>query len=351
MKNNSNNNTQQILPFVDLTTVDGRNDVRKISKKRAERLHLIDIDNIRLRPGLNRKYFNWRIQKEGESDELYEIRLGIPQLAEAIYKSNGPDDNPVGDIKDGLFYINGGERRFRALRYLLNKYGEKTTYPNGEPVRLVEVLQNPKDFTDKDRIRRIHSSDSNLKYSPMERAWGYQEMKDDYNMTNQEIADELQISRQTVDNYIKATTLPPEVQNEVDEGKISLAAALTDLRTKNRIAGDNPDEPILINEKKANDEKTANDRLRGDEEEFEQEDNSVTGMSSKGGPKEDRSSGEHVVGKDSIYKDQEKLALWKQFVHRYEKVKTDIMDGNRSTKAWEDELAEQLKNEYNLTVK
>lgn len=344
---------QQTLPFVDLTVTDGRNSVREVSISRAERLHIVDFYILRLRPGLNRKYFNWRVQPEGMTEELYEIKLMIPQLAEAIFNSNGPDDAIILDFKDGLGYINGGERRFRALRHLLAEKGNEATYPNGKLIRQVEVLQNPKDFTDMDRLRRIHSSDNNLKYSVMERAFGYLEMKDDYSLTNDQIAELVGVSRQTVDNYIKATLLPKEIQESIDEGKVSLANALAELRTKNRIAGDNPDEPIIPNERKEKEDTADKAKVRGDEDEFEQQDNSVGGLSSKGGAKEDSSSNAVVIGKDSIYMDQQKLALWKQFVHRYEKVKEDVIKANLDPieGAWEDILAERLKNEYNLTVK
>ena len=343
---------QQTLPFVDLTVVDGRNAVREVSISRAERLHIVDFSILRLRPGLNRQYFNWRLQPEGMTEELYEIKLMIPQLAEAIFNSNGPDDAIILDLKDGLGYINGGERRFRALRYLLKTKGEQATYPNGKLIRHVEILQNPKDFTDLDRLRRIHSSDNNLKYSTIERAYGYLEMKDDYSLTNDKIAELVGVSRQTVDNYIMATTLPKETQELIDEGKVSLSAALADFRTQKRIASDNPDEVLISNEKKEKDEKTANDRIRGDEDDFEQQDNSVTGLSSKGGAPEDRSSGEHVVGKDSIYKDQEKLALWKQMVNRFRVIEQKLLeDDPHNLVKIDDLLAERLKNEYNLTVK
>lgn len=352
MKNNKN--TQPSLPFIDLTSPDGRNAVREVSISRAERLHVVDIKNISLRPGLNRKYFNWRIQPEGMSDELYEIQLGIPKLATDILNSGAPDDPLVGDFKDGTFYINGGERRYRAIKYLLQTQGEDATYPNGQPIRQVEVLQNPKGYTDKDRIRRIHSSDNNLKYSTMERAYGYLEMKDDFSMTHEEIANELQISRQTVDNYIMATTLPKEVQSDIDEGKTNISTALKELRTARRIASDDIDEQLLPNERKEKEEKEAGGKIRGDEDDFKDQDNTVPGVSSMGGPKE-TGSGAHVVGKDSIYLDAQKLALFRQFVNRYEVVKHDILMSasleNGYLKNWEDELATRLKNEYNLTVK
>lgn len=359
MKKQNTSDTQGSLPFVDLTTVDPRNDVRKVSKRRDERIHHIDIGIIRIRPGKNRATFNWRRQPEGMTDELYEMQLGIPALADGIYNSNGPDDEIVGDFKDGLFYINGGERRFRALRHLLAT--GRDTYPNGEPINIVTILQNPKDFTDKDRRRRIFTSENNMKYTPLEHGYGYLEMKEEDGLTHEQIAQELGISRQTVDNHILLTTLPVDIQQKIDSGEINMTTALTELRAEKK--KNKPGKAIIDEETGENlgilteaqerhlaEKAKEEEKLRGDEDEFIQEDNSITGTSSKGGPKGE-GSGAVVIGKDAIYMDQQKLALWKQFVNRYEKVKTDIMDANRSTRAWEDALAEQLKNEYNLTVK
>ncbi len=218
------------LQFVDLTTVDTRNQVREVSLQREERLHKIDFDIIRIRPGLKRKTFNWRLQREGESDVDYEIRLGIPELADGIYKSNGPHDPLIGDFKDGLFYINGGERRYRAIRYLRETLG-LVEYPNNtekqpNPINLIEVYQNPKWFTDQDRVCRIFTSQNNLKYSPLELASGYLEMKELMGLSHEQIAEKLGVSRQTVDNYIKLTTLPESVQQEVDRGELPISTAL-----------------------------------------------------------------------------------------------------------------------------
>lgn len=352
MKEKTSKQTE--LNFIDLTEVDNRTKVREVSLARAERLHTIDISIIRIRPGLHRPTFNWRLQQD-LTEELYEIRLGIPQLAEGIFISNGSDDPLSGDIKDGLFYINEGERRFRALRYLINSGRE--IYPNGNFVGQVEVLLNPKGFTDKDRKRRIYTSGNKLKYTPLEQAYGYLEMVQDDGMTHEEIAQLLNISRQTVDNYILITEMPTDLQQKIENDEVKLTNALAEYRQskkkKRLVEVDEETGEVfksLSQEEREKEEAARIDKISGDENEFDQQDNSITGPGSAGGPKQE-GSGAVVIGKDAIYLDQQKLALRKQFVHRYEKLKIDIMDGNRSMLAWEDELATQLKNEYNLTVK
>lgn len=351
-------NKSQELPFVDLTQTDGRNQIREISLARTERNHLIDFDKIQLRPGKGNKYFNARIQPAGMSDEEYEKKIGIPDLAMAIFKSNGPDDDLVGDCKDGIFYVNGGERRYRAIRHLLSC--KMDIYPNGTEVRKVAVILNPKGFTDADRRRRILSSDNNLRYTSIERAFAYLDMKEEDNLTNEQIAVNLGVSRQTVDNYIMVTELPLETQQKIDDGILSMADALKDYRTAKQakkgklivdsVTGEEVGLLTEAQERHLAEKAEADAKVRGDEDEFVQEDNSIAGTSSMGGPKQE-GSGAVVIGTDSIYVREQQKATWKQFVNRYEKLKTDIMDGNRSANSWEDELAERLQNEYNLTVK
>lgn len=213
------------LQFVDLTKLDNRDTVREVSKAREERLHWIELDIIRIRPGDTRATFNWRLQKDGESEEDYEKRIGIPELADAILKSNGPDDPIRGDFKDKMFYITGGERRFRAIRYIVQVLGV-AEYPNGASTTRVEVYQNPKWFSDADRRRVIFTSQNQLRYSPLELAYGFLDIKVAEGKSNEQIADDLKISRQTVDNYILLTTLPEETQREVDGGNLPLSTAL-----------------------------------------------------------------------------------------------------------------------------
>lgn len=353
----------QELPFVDLMNTDGRNKIREISLTRTERNHLIDFDNIRLRPGKVNKYFNARIQPAGMTEEDYEKKIGIPELAEAIFKSNGSHDDLVGDIKDGIFYVNGGERRYRAIRHLLAC--KMSIYPNGTEVRKVGVILNPKGFTDADRRLRILSSDNNLRYTTMERARAYLDMKTEDELTDDQIAANLGVSRQTVSNYIMLTELPAETQQKIEDEILTMADALKDHRKEKKeakagklIVDQDTGEELGIltvgQERILKEQAEIQERLRGDESEFEQPDNSVPGVSSMGGPKGE-SSGAHVIGTDSIYVREQTKATWKQFVNRYEKLKKDIIYATTTDNAnldnWEEKLAERLQNEYNLTVK
>jgi hypothetical protein len=75
------------LPFILEGNVASRNQIRNSPAKNATLLYKVPIGQIRIRPG-----FNARIQPEGISDELWDKILGIPDLADGIYESNGTDD-------------------------------------------------------------------------------------------------------------------------------------------------------------------------------------------------------------------------------------------------------------------
>jgi len=348
-----NKQTQQEIPFKLEGNTAPRRVIRNIATT-ADGLHKVPFSKIKIRPK-----FNARRKPDGVSEEMYEQSKLIPQLADGIYANNGTE--PIrGDFyaADECFYITNGERRYRAMRRLLNSGRE--IYPNGQPVDQVLVMINPAGTTDLERKRMVITTQDNLKLTPVERGYYYLSFKTDDGMTHDEIAAYLNVSRQTVDNYILATELPADVQDKIDTDEIKISAALADYRLQHKkkkgsIAevdldtGEVFETEAQAERKKA--EEKEKDKIRGDEDEFIQQDNSITSPGSMAGPKES-GSGAHVLGTDSIYVQKQKEALWKQFVHRYEKLKSDIIDARVVKRAgWEDELAERLGNEYNLTVK
>lgn len=220
------------MELFEITETASRQQVRKMEGvKSCDHMRNIEFSLIMLRPG-----FNYRIRPEGITDEMWETELGIPDLADGIYKSNGPANAIIGDfLPDGRFIPNDGERRTRALRFLLDSGLE--FYPNGEPIKTVTVIINPAGTTELDRkLAQINTQD-NLKLKPMELAYAYLRMKNEDGLTHQQIADYLggRVSRQTVDNYISATTLPPEKQKMINDGLIGITNSLNIARVERQL--------------------------------------------------------------------------------------------------------------------
>lgn len=317
--------TQTLIPFP--APVASREQVRQHSQF-TDGLRKVHIDNVRLRPGLNAR------RQGALTDEQYDIALQIPELANGIYESNGNYPPILGDITaDGVFYQTDGERRIRAIRMLIAQGFE--TYPNGKRICDVKVLLNPPDTTDLDRMVMVVSSQDNMKLKPMERAYHYLRLKKEFSLTDEQIAKRMKVSRQTVNNYIMATELPQDVQNAVDADVLKISVALAEHRkekhpekevrtvTVNEETGEviisgtiNGAEDIdFFGKIMSEDESPVSPD--GDEDEFAQEDNSVTFPGSKSGPKEDASSGAHTVGADSPYMQKKKKSIFEQFFNRY----------------------------------
>lgn len=343
---------QPELPFNMEERVAPRDVARKVTRA-CDHLRKIHLDNIRIRPGFNAR------RQRGIPEELWEQVLGIPELADGIYASNGPADPIRGDItREGIFYQTDGERRIRAIRRLIRTGRE--VYPNGNLVTDVLILLNAPGTTDLERKAMVITTNNSLPLRVMDRAYFYLSYQMDDGMTHEEIAKLLNVSRQTVNNYINATKLPVEVQDAIDDGKVNITTALSDARKKKHgedvvtPEADKPKAPVVDDKHKD-----------GDEDEFEQQDNSVAGVSSRNMP-EDKSSGAIVIGKDSIYVQQAKKATLKQFINRYNYLMnearklivadkpSDEEDEEKSVVLYnkrEAHVLDRLFNEYDVTVK
>ena len=333
---------QATLPFP-LEGHTASRDVLRANSKNVDHLRKVDLSRIRIREGFNGR-------RQGKlTEELYERVLMIPELAEGILISNGPAEPILGDFHtDGHFYITNGERRYRALRHLLAT--NRLQYPNGVDIAEVTVLLNPPGTTDLERKRKVITTQDNLKLKPMERAFFYLSLKEQNEMTHDQIAAFLGVSRQTVDNYILATELPEKVQEDIDADVIKISAALADYRQSHKKTKEEGAETVAERNHRLKKEEEA--QMSGDEDEFMQEDNSIDSAGTRGGPKEERSSGETVIGKDSIYMNEQKKALWRQFINRFEVLtNTCLGQVEGDIDKAQEMLIERLQNEYILQVK
>lgn len=213
------------LPYQELTNLalsrDSRREVfREMGATLARETRFIDISKIFVREG-----FNWRLKPEGYTDEQWLSDLEIPELAINILSTNGCATPLEGDItKDGMFYLTEGYRRYLAISYLLSE--GYTNYENGVAVNQVEVFVNDKETSELDRMVRIFTSQNNKKLKPMELAVGLLRIKKAYKMTHEQIAKNIGMSRQWVDNKIALAEEPEEIQSAIKNNQISSTAAL-----------------------------------------------------------------------------------------------------------------------------
>jgi ParB family chromosome partitioning protein len=113
---------------------------------------------------------------------------------------------PVGD----QFQLIAGERRLRAAQ----KAGLAEV-----PVHVVNF--NDQEVLEAALVENIQRSDLN----PIEKAQGFKEYLDRYNMTQEQLAQRLGMDRSSVSNLVNLLNLPPDVQDAVRLEQISLGHA------------------------------------------------------------------------------------------------------------------------------
>jgi hypothetical protein len=222
------NEDQLELGYQPLEAVASRDESRSLAKGRGREIYIADIYDIELRPGMNwRKKPSWLSQEDWEKE-----KLGIPELAAAIYANNGPADPLQADHPKGLdkFQLTDGQRRMYAILYIVTVM-EKLAYPNGKEVRKVELLLNQKEATDLERSKSNYTTQNKMPLSPLEIGQGFKDMQDRYKMSHDAIAKHFgNMSRQFVTNMIALTELPVSVQIDIYNGVVPYSNALAAAR-------------------------------------------------------------------------------------------------------------------------
>jgi ParB family chromosome partitioning protein len=108
--------------------------------------------------------------------------------------------------ENGKYEIIAGERRWRSAK-ILN-------------LKTVPALIRPIDYNKKleiSLIENIQRKDLNA----MEKARAYQRLKDEFNLTQEKISERLGLARATVANALRLLSLPPIIQEAIEQEKIS----------------------------------------------------------------------------------------------------------------------------------
>lgn len=141
----------------------------------------------------------------------------LEELAESIRTHGLIQPVVVRPLLGDYYQIIAGERRWRAARLA----GLEEI-----PVRVLEA---------DDRLAMELALVENLQredLNPIEEAWGYSVLMDEYELTQEEVSEAVGRSRSAVANALRLLSLTPEVQNLVAEGRLSAghARALIPLR-------------------------------------------------------------------------------------------------------------------------
>jgi ParB family chromosome partitioning protein len=144
----------------------------------------------------------WQPRKVFDEDEL-------ASLSESI-RNHGILQPLVVRAKDDGYQLIAGERRLRAAR---------AAGLDAVPVRVVNF--NDQQVLEAALVENIHRTDLN----PIEKAHGFKEYLDRFQMTHEELARRLGLARPTISNLLGLLELPGEVQDYVRTGPITLSHA------------------------------------------------------------------------------------------------------------------------------
>jgi len=108
------------------------------------------------------------------------------------------------------YQLIAGERRLRAAR---------TAGLSAVPVRIVDF--NDQQTVEAALVENIQRTDLNA----IEKAEGFKDYLDRFNMTHEQLATRLGLSRPTITNLVALLDLPPEVQTMVRAGQLTLGHA------------------------------------------------------------------------------------------------------------------------------
>lgn len=131
----------------------------------------------------------------------------IENLSRSIQEKGILQPLVVTEREKGQFVLIAGERRLRASK----KAGLAEV-----PV-VIRSGVSDQDMAELALVENIQRQD----LSPIERARGYKDLADKFDMTQEEIAKKLDVSRPSVANTLRYLTLPQSVQDALDQGKIT----------------------------------------------------------------------------------------------------------------------------------
>jgi len=150
----------------------------------------IPIDLIETNPFQPRKVFSHQ-----ELEELIESIKKYGLLVPLIVTKT-----PIG------YQLIAGERRLRSAKIAGLKTVPATVRTANDQEKMEIAL-----------IENIQRRDLN----PIEKAFGYQRLMNEFNLTQEEVADKMSVSRSVVGNTVRFLSLPDEIQKALADAKIS----------------------------------------------------------------------------------------------------------------------------------
>lgn len=160
-----------------------------------------------------------QIDPKGDQPRKYFDKEALESLARSIADCGVLQPILVREYADGRYQIIAGERRFRA-----SKLAGLTEIP------AIVLEKDDKSAAQIALIENVQREDLN----PIEEAMGYKSLIEEYDMTQEELSEQVGKSRPAIANAMRLLDLPAEVLTLVASGELSAGAARTILGLKSR---------------------------------------------------------------------------------------------------------------------
>ena len=187
---------------VDIESISESKDINKVVNE-------IEIDKIKVNP----------LQPREDFDEEK-----LKELSDSI-KQNGIIQPVTVKFQNGEYILISGERRLRASKMIGLKKIPAHIYKNPDP----DSMLSNNAMLELALIENIQREDLN----PMELSDSYQRLADEYNLTQEQIADKVSKNRSTVANFLRLQKLPVEIKVSLRRNEVTEAHARMLLRIDN----------------------------------------------------------------------------------------------------------------------
>lgn len=165
-----------------------------------------------------------RIEADPQTREFFDPEE-LDNLAKSLKKHGQKQAILVRWVEDRQKYvIIAGERRFRAAK--IAELGS------------IECKVMAEDATAEDiAIAQVIENALRQDLRPSEKAKAYADLMEKQNLTATQLADEIHVNKSTISRTLALRELPGELQNEVDEGRLSVKDAIAQHKAGEGVAG------------------------------------------------------------------------------------------------------------------
>lgn len=200
------------LPYAEIKGAATQKTLREHFVRAAEETYTIALNLILVREGFNQR----------------RVYVNIPELADQLFQHGQTDAVWLNIEPDGKAYVIRGHRRLKAFKLLV----EIGAIPEDFPVKFI-----PKKMTELEMFLDQELSNSGEKMTPLERSGIAFGLKHNFGkeMTHEEIAKLMCISRQQVDNLIILASADDLLKDQILKEEINVTDAIALLKNEKKL--------------------------------------------------------------------------------------------------------------------